>query len=166
MAVAVAAQTLLVAALAATAVRAARWLRRALLLRRIPGPRGALVGGQMAHFSQRSDHHKALQRWAAEFGGIYRIRLVDTTARRAPCFWPARRRTRLSQGRLPGQMIVLSDPHLVDIVLSRGNEVEKSVEAIYSRLDIVRTRRLQPCCCPRGGALFYNHAEAEHEVTS
>lgn len=58
MAVAVAAQTLLVAALAATAVRAARWLRRALLLRRIPGPRGALVGGQMAHFSQRSDHHK------------------------------------------------------------------------------------------------------------
>ena len=45
-------------------------------------------------------------------------------------------------------MIVLSDPHLVDTVLARGNEVEKSVEAIYSRLDIVRTHRLQPCCCP------------------
>ena len=51
-------------------------------------------------------------------------------------------------------MILLSDPHLVDVVLRRGNEVEKSVEAIYSRLDIVRTRRLQPCWCPKScGAL-------------
>ena len=36
------------------------------------------------------------------------------------------------------QMIVVSDPLLVDTVLARGKEVEKSVEAIYSRLDIVR----------------------------
>jgi hypothetical protein len=60
-------------------------------------------------------------------------------------------------------MIVLSDPHLVDVVLARGNEVEKSVEAIYSRLDIVRTRRLPPCCCPRScSALVCDPGEAEH----
>ena len=35
-------------------------------------------------------------------------------------------------------MIVLSDPHLVDVVLARGSEAEKSVKAIYSRLNIVR----------------------------
>ena len=38
---------------------------------------------------------------------------------------------------LARQIIVLSDPRLVDVVLARGNEVEKSVEAIYSRLNIV-----------------------------
>ena len=40
------------------------------------------------------------------------------------------------------QMIVVSDPLLVDTVLARGKEVEKSVEAIYSRLDIVRLKTL------------------------
>ncbi|KAK9832528.1 hypothetical protein WJX81_006054 [Elliptochloris bilobata] len=74
----------------------------------------------MKHFSQRSDHHRALQRWAAEYGGIYRIRLVDTT------------------------MIVVSDPHLVEIVLARGSEVEKSVEAIYSRLNIINNLKNLP----------------------
>ena len=35
-------------------------------------------------------------------------------------------------------MIVVSDPLLVDTVLARGKEMEKSVEAVYSRLNIVR----------------------------
>ena len=49
------------------------------------------------------------------------------------------------------QMIVVSDPLLVDTVLARGKEVEKSVEAIYSRLDIVRlqavVRKQHLLCC-------------------
>ena len=75
------ANTVIFGTLVLCAARAARWARRQFLLSRIPGPKDDLVSGQMKHFSQRSDHHKALQRWAAEFGGIYRIRLVDTTVR-------------------------------------------------------------------------------------
>lgn len=68
-------------ALSVLVAKAWTWCRRIYLLSRIPGPKGEVLGGQMKHFSQRSDHHKALQRWAAEFGGLYRIRLVDTTVR-------------------------------------------------------------------------------------
>ena len=75
------AQAALASALFVLLAKAWPWARRIYILGRIPGPKGDLLGGQMKHFSQRSDHHKALQRWAAEFGGLYRIRLVDTTVR-------------------------------------------------------------------------------------
>ena len=128
---------LLATALSVLVAKAWRWARRAYFLSRIPGPKGDMLGGQMKHFSERSDHHKALRRWAAEFGGLYRIRLVDTTVRlgTGSTAEPCHRAAALT---CTVQMIVVSDPLLVDVVLARGNEVEKSVEAIYSRLNIVR----------------------------
>ena len=123
--------------------KAWKWARRIYLLSRIPGPKGDRLGGQMKHFSQRSDHHKSLQRWAAEYGGIYRIRLVDTTVRLG-----TRRKAEQTHVNWAAaltrsvQMVVVSDPLLVDTVLARGKEVEKSVDAIYSRLNIVRPQDL------------------------
>ena len=75
------ARVVLATSLPVLLAKAWTWARRIYCLSKIPGPKGDILGGQMKHFSQRSDYHKALQRWAAEFGGLYRIRLVDTIVR-------------------------------------------------------------------------------------
>ena len=75
----------LVAAAASLAVtvagiRLAAWCRAYLILRRLPGPRGDPVMGQLQDIG-RPDHHKTLLRWADMYGGIYRIRLAYVNVR-------------------------------------------------------------------------------------
>lgn len=56
-------------------LKLSEWIRCNLLLRRLPGPDGNLILGQLPVLA-RSDHHNVLARWAAQFGGIYRMRLA------------------------------------------------------------------------------------------
>ena len=56
-------------------LRVAAWLRAYLILRRLPGPQGHLVLGQLGDVV-KPDHHRTLHRWACKYGGIYRMRLA------------------------------------------------------------------------------------------
>lgn len=56
-------------------LRLAAWLRAYLILRRLPGPRGHPVLGQLGDVV-KPDHHRTLHRWACKYGGIYRMRLA------------------------------------------------------------------------------------------
>ena len=56
-------------------LRVAAWLRAYLILRRLPGPQGHLVLGQLGDVV-KPDHHRTLHKWACKYGGIYRMRLA------------------------------------------------------------------------------------------
>ena len=51
------------------------WIRCTRLLRTLPGPEGYPVLGQLQVLAS-PQHHIILAKWAAELGGIYRMRLA------------------------------------------------------------------------------------------
>ena len=51
------------------------WLRCRNILKKLPAPAGGDLLGQLSVLS-RPDHHNVLTQWAAELGGIYRMRLA------------------------------------------------------------------------------------------
>ena len=51
------------------------WFRCNRILGKLPGPAGGDLLGQLTVLS-RPDHHNILCQWAAELGGIYRMRLA------------------------------------------------------------------------------------------
>jgi len=53
------------------------WLRAWLILQKMPGPKGGITG-QLKYFNDSSvGQHKAVMKWAREFGSIYRVRLAN-----------------------------------------------------------------------------------------
>ena len=64
-------------------VRLAAWWRAYLTLRRLPGPQGHPVLGQLRDIV-KPDHHRTLHSWACEHGGIYRLRLAHIHVRHLP----------------------------------------------------------------------------------
>ena len=55
-------------------------LRSMWLLRKLPGPNGNLLVGQLPVLAS-AQHHNILAQWAAQFGGIYRMRLAHVNVR-------------------------------------------------------------------------------------
>ena len=51
-----------------------RWFRTCLALSSLPTPAGNFLLGHLRHIGQYN-HHQILTRWAADLGGIYRLRL-------------------------------------------------------------------------------------------
>lgn len=51
------------------------WVRCTLILRKLPAPDGNPLLGQLPVLA-RPDHHNVLAKWAADLGGIYRMRLA------------------------------------------------------------------------------------------
>lgn len=63
----------------------AEWIRACLILRRMPGPPGGLMG-QLKHFnSSKLGHHKAVCQWARQYGGLFRVRLANVNVRPVNC---------------------------------------------------------------------------------
>ncbi len=71
-----------IAALAAVCVilKVLEWIRCMKILGKLPAPDGNLFLGQLPVLA-RSDHHNVLAQWAAQFGGIYRMRLAHKHVR-------------------------------------------------------------------------------------
>ena len=51
------------------------WLRKTAYLSRLPVPKGNWLFGHLATMD-RFDHHKVMTDWAAQLGGIYRMRMA------------------------------------------------------------------------------------------
>ena len=51
------------------------WMRCSFMLSKLPAPAGGSILGQLSVLS-RPDHHNVLTQWAAQLGGIYRMRLA------------------------------------------------------------------------------------------
>jgi hypothetical protein len=119
---------------ALAALRLAAWGRAYLALRRLPGPTGSWLLGQLREIV-RPDHHRTLSRWAAQYGGIYRMRLAFINVRPpAPAPPPA---PRAAADAPRAQAVVVTDPQLIAAVLGKDTEVEKSVAGVYSHFNIV-----------------------------
>jgi len=119
---------------ALAALRLAAWGRAYLALRRLPGPTGSWLLGQLREIV-RPDHHRTLSRWAAQYGGIYRMRLAFINVRPpAPAPPPA---PRAAADAPRAQAVVVTDPQLFAAVLGKDTEVEKSVAGVYSHFNIV-----------------------------
>ena len=56
-------------------LKIAEWVRCTLILRKLPAPDGNPLLGQLPVLA-RPDHHNVLAKWAADLGGIYRMRLA------------------------------------------------------------------------------------------
>jgi hypothetical protein len=61
-------------------VKLAEWLRCVRLLSKLPGPRGHPLVGQLPVLAS-PQHHNTLAQWAAQFGGIYKMRLAHVNVR-------------------------------------------------------------------------------------
>lgn len=61
------------------------FLRSKWLLRKLPGPKGDLLVGQLPVLAS-AQHHNILAQWAAQFGGIYKMRLAHINV---SVFWLA-----------------------------------------------------------------------------
>lgn len=59
------------------------WFRRKSVLSKLPTPSGGGVLGQLSVL-RRPDHHNVLAQWAAELGGIYRMRLAHMNVNNSP----------------------------------------------------------------------------------
>jgi hypothetical protein len=110
--------------------------------------------GQLSVLS-RPDHHDVLAKWARKFGGIYRMRLAHINVGTYNQFFcqctesPVVYGTLACEGspgpvkmllRVPGplQAVVVTDPYLVSDVLNKDVEIEKSIEGVYSKFNVVR----------------------------
>ena len=51
------------------------WLRKTAYLSRLPAPKGNWLFGHLSTMD-RFDHHKVMTDWAAQLGGIYRMRMA------------------------------------------------------------------------------------------
>ena len=56
------------------------WMRCKRIISRLPAPSGGDLLGQLSVLS-RPDHHDILTQWAAQLGGIYRMRLAHMNVR-------------------------------------------------------------------------------------
>lgn len=62
---------------AAVVPQMVEWLRACWILRRMPGPKGGILG-QLKYFNDHSmGQHKSVIRWARKYGSIYRVRLAN-----------------------------------------------------------------------------------------
>lgn len=83
--------TLICCISAALAPRLAEWLRACWVLRNMPGPKGGIMGQLKSFNDSTVGQHKAVVRWAREFGGIYRVRLANVNVSRPWTCTPASR---------------------------------------------------------------------------
>lgn len=116
-------------------------------------PKGSWLLGHL-EFLGRFDHHQIMTRWAAELGGIYRMRMAWTHVR-APTasrmsiaervlgsttmrkVLPASSQFVSAEVILGVQAVVITDPVLVAAALDKANEVEKNSKAVYSKFNVV-----------------------------
>lgn len=57
--------------------RLIEWLRAWLILQKMPGPKGGIMGHLKYFNDSYVGQHKAVMKWAREFGSIYRVRLAN-----------------------------------------------------------------------------------------
>ena len=61
----------------------AEWIRAWVILQRMPGPPGGLMGHLKYFNTLAIGHHKTVCQWAREYGGIFRVRLANVNV--GPC---------------------------------------------------------------------------------
>ena len=118
------------------------WMRCARLLSKLPVPKGHPVLGQLQVLAS-PQHHIMLAKWAAELGGIYRMRLAHINVLLSTLFsvneHDATQRALLTLKCVAAmQAVVVTDPYLIADVLRKDAEIEKSVANVYSKFNVVR----------------------------
>lgn len=61
--------------------RLSEWVRQWLILQKLPGPKGGLMGHLKYFNNPYVGQHKYVLRWAREHGGIFRVRLGNVNVR-------------------------------------------------------------------------------------
>ena len=120
--------------------RIIEWMRCTLLLRTLPVPKGHPVLGHLQVLAS-PQHHIILAKWAAELGGIYRMRLAHLNVTSHPVFGVNEHdKSQCTSPRAVGAMqaVVVTDPYLIAEILGKNTEIEKSIVGVYSKFNVVR----------------------------
>ena len=126
-------------------LQVARWAAMDRVLACLPMPPGHWLMGHLGTLN-RPDHHLTMRAWADQLGGIYRMRLGPIQVGQSSVWLAGCVDHKLNRNCV--QAVVLTDPVLIAEALGKagaGLELEKSVETVYSKFNIVRTPAVRPC---------------------